>query len=207
MKSSDESLESLISKKRIKQEQNTKLHKRRRASIPKSEVAAIQLKDTLHHKETKAGLSEEARAAMQLKNTFQQQVARSEVTEEERSAMQLKDTLHHRENKAGLSEEARAKNTLQQQVARVTAAETAAELLHQDLAELTSSVLLLSNYADEVWLLTRPQGFNVFSVTLSFTHSVHYGKRTYVYAVSCLRRVLSLLRTTYSVIFYVEVTY
>ena len=33
-------------------------------------------------------------------------------------------------------------------------------------------ILLVSNYADEVWLLTRPQGFNVFSVTHSVTHSL-----------------------------------
>ena len=57
-------------------------------------------------------------------------------------------------------------------------------------------IILVSNYADEVWLLTRPQGFNVFSVTHSLTHSltlslthslchsVHYCNHTYVYAVS-----------------------
>ena len=56
MKSSEEPLDSSkqISKKRIKQEQNTRLQKCRRASLNMSEVAASQLKDTLHHKETKA---------------------------------------------------------------------------------------------------------------------------------------------------------
>jgi hypothetical protein len=73
--------------------------------------------------------------------------------------MQLKDTLHHRETKAGLSKEAQEamqqKNTLQQQVDRVTAAETAAELLHQDLAELISSVLFQTNLDEKCVVLLR----------------------------------------------------
>jgi len=39
-------------------------------------------------------------------------------------------------------------------------------------------ILLVSNYADEVWLLTRPQGFNVLSLTHSVTLSTMVNLRT-----------------------------
>jgi len=105
----------------------------------------------------KAGLSEEARATMQHKNTLQQGKI-----------------------KAGLSEEARAKNTLQQQVARVTAAETAAELLHQDLAELTSSVLFQTNLDEKSVLLLRNNFTTHPNLALSYYYCCSNDPRAFI---------------------------